>query len=148
MIFCWGMSKNVQSLQNLFSLYEKASAQVVRKDKSIVYTSFIYSQCIKRIIIFLGFTQSTSNDINFNYLCIPMFKRKPRRRHLQHIADKIKCMLDTWKGSILSIMGRVQLVNSIIHSMLLYNFMIYSWLIFLIKDIENGPVIVFGLVTL
>lgn len=66
-----------------------------------------------------------------------MFKGKPRKRHLQHIADKIKCKQATWKGSILSIMGRVLLVNLIIHSMLLYNFMIYFWLISLLKDIDK-----------
>lgn len=34
-------------------------------------------------------------------------------------------------------MGRVQLVNSIIKSMILYNFHIYSWLISLLKTIDS-----------
>jgi len=43
------------------------------------------------------------------------------------IADKIKNKLATWKGRILSIMGRVQLVKSIIHGMLVYSFHVYLW---------------------
>jgi len=36
------------------------------------------------------------------------------------IADRIKTKLATWKGFLLSIMGRVQLVKSIVHGMLVY----------------------------
>lgn len=38
-----------------------------------------------------------------------------------------KQKLATWKGTSLSIMGRVQLVKSIIHGMLVYSFHVYMW---------------------
>jgi len=41
------------------------------------------------------------------------------------ITDRIKTKLSTWKGTSLSIMGRVQLVKSIIHGMLVYSFHVY-----------------------
>lgn len=56
-----------------------------------------------------------------------MFRGKPRRNHLLPIVDRIKTKLASWKGSLLSIMGRVQLVKSIILSMLVYSFHIYAW---------------------
>ncbi|GAU50263.1 hypothetical protein TSUD_409090 [Trifolium subterraneum] len=52
---------------------------------------------------------------------------RPKTVHLQSIADKIKAKLASWKGHLLSMMGRIQLVNSVIHGMLIYSFKIYSW---------------------
>ncbi|XP_019447391.1 PREDICTED: uncharacterized protein LOC109350622 [Lupinus angustifolius] len=54
-------------------------------------------------------------------------KGKPKSVHLQPIADKILTKLGTWKGKLISIMGRVELVRSIIQSMLLFSFQIYKW---------------------
>ena len=63
--------------------------------------------------------------IPFKYLGCPIFKGKPRCIHFRAIVDKIKVKLTSWKGSLLSIMGRVQLVKSIVHGMLVYSFHIY-----------------------
>lgn len=68
---------------------------------------------------------------------MPLFQGKPRSRHFQPIADKIKAKLSTWKGSLLSIIGRVQLVQPIIHGMIAYSFHVYSWPISLIKTVES-----------
>jgi hypothetical protein len=65
--------------------------------------------------------------ISFNYLGCPIFIGKPKTVYFQSIADKIKVKLASWKGALLSIMGRVQLVKSIIHGMLVYSFHIYAW---------------------
>jgi hypothetical protein len=72
----------------------------------------------------LGFTVGT---VPFQYLGCPIFQGKPKVIHFRMIADKIKNKLATSKGRILSIMGRVQLVKSIIHGMLVYSFHIYLW---------------------
>jgi mannosylglycoprotein endo-beta-mannosidase len=73
----------------------------------------------------------------FNYLGVPIFKGKPKACHLQPIADKIKLKLSAWKASLLSIAGRVQLVKSVIQSMLTYSISIYSLLVSLLKDLEK-----------
>jgi hypothetical protein len=72
----------------------------------------------------LGFTAGT---IPFTYLGCPIFVGKPRAIQFQAMADRIKVKLATWKGSLLSIMGRVQLVRSVIHGMLVYSFHVYWW---------------------
>jgi len=43
------------------------------------------------------------------------------------ITDRIKNKLATWKGRILSVLGRVQLVKSIIHGVVVYSFHVYLW---------------------
>lgn len=69
----------------------------------------------------------------FTYLGIPIFKGKP----LQPIADRIKSKLAAWKASLLSIAGRVQLVKTIIHGMMLYSFLGDTWPISLIKKVDR-----------
>lgn len=68
---------------------------------------------------------------------MPLFKGKPRRVHLQPIADKIKNKLAGWKGSMLSIMGRVRLVRAIIFGMISYNFHVYSWPKSLLNQVDG-----------
>lgn len=88
-------------------------------------------QLIKNL---LGFA---SGSLPFTHFGVPIFKGKPRVIYLQSIADRIRTKLSAWQESLLSIMGKVQLVNSIISGMLLYSFHIYAWPIALIKTVDR-----------
>lgn len=57
--------------------------------------------------------------------------------YLMPIADKIKSKLASWKGSLLSIIGRVELVRSFIQGMLVYSFQNFAWPLSLIKQIDK-----------
>jgi len=57
--------------------------------------------------------------------------------YFQPFVDIIKSKLAASKASLLSLAGRVQLVKSVIHSMLLRTFAIYSWPVSLIRDLEK-----------
>jgi hypothetical protein len=83
---------------------------------------------------FIGFN---IGSFPFMYLGIPIFKGKPKVSYLQPVADKIKAKLASWKASLLSIAGRVQLVKSVIQGMLVYSISIYSWPISLLKGLER-----------
>ena len=74
----------------------------------------------------------------FMYLGVPIFKGKPKACFLQPIADKISSKLTAWKASLLSMAGRIQLVKSVIQSMLIYSITIYSWPSGLIKEVEKN----------
>jgi len=76
-------------------------------------------------------------SLPFQYLGCPIFQGKPKCVHFQPIVDRIKVKLATWKGVLLSIMGRVQLVKSIVHGMLVYSFHIYRWPIRLLKILDR-----------
>ena len=56
-----------------------------------------------------------------------MFKGKPKAIHFQPISDKIRVKLATWKASLPSIAGRVQMVKSVIHNRLNYSFDLLSF---------------------
>jgi len=56
----------------------------------------------------------------------------------QPLADKIKLKLASWKASLLSMTGRIQLVRSVIQSMLTYSISIYNWPTSLLKELEKS----------
>ncbi|PNX55034.1 hypothetical protein L195_g048658, partial [Trifolium pratense] len=82
----------------------------------------------------LGFS---IGSLPFIYLGVPIFKGKPKTCHFAPIFDKIKLKLAKWKASLLSYSGRVQLLKSVIQSMLIYSITIYSWPVSVIKDLEK-----------
>lgn len=134
MIFCRGTRKNLRALIELFKLYGEASGQIISLNKCTFYSGAIPDWRLHSIANVLGVS---AGRLPFTYLGVPIFKGKPKRAHLLPIADKIKLKLATWKGSLLSIMGRVQLVKSVIHGMLLYSFQIYPWPVSLLSTIDT-----------
>jgi len=81
-----------------------------------------------------GFSVGT---LPFQYLGCPIFQGKPKCIHFEPIVDHIKVKLATWKGVLLCIMGRVQLVKSIVHDMLAYSFHIYRWHVCLLHMLDR-----------
>jgi len=53
----------------------------------------------------------------------------------QPIADRVKSHLTSWKVKCLNMMGHVQLVNSVISSIISYSFHIYKLYINLLKEV-------------
>lgn len=53
-------------------------------------------------------------------------------------ADKILTKLVAWKGSLVSIMGRVELVKTVIQSMVMHSFQVYTWPISLLKHLDKS----------
>ncbi|XP_039682998.1 uncharacterized protein [Medicago truncatula] len=124
MIFCTGLKSNIRELLRIFQRYSKVSGQVINNAKNRFYTGAMSGTRTHMIASLLGFSVGT---VPFQYLGCTIFQGKPKAIHFRGIIDKIKNKLATWKGRILSIMGRVQLVKSIIHGMLVYSFHVYLW---------------------
>jgi len=69
---------------------------------------------------------SSHGCLPFNYLGVPIFIGAPKCQFLQPLADKVKLKLASWKGKSLSLMGHIQLVNTVITEFLAYNFNMYK----------------------
>lgn len=82
----------------------------------------------------LGFKQGS---LPFTYLGVPLFVRRPHVRHLRPISDCIRSKMLSCKYSLLSIMGRIHFIKSIINGIMLYSFYIYSWPRKLLKEIDS-----------
>lgn len=134
MVFCKGGKRNLANLMALFQEYGEISGQLLSLDKCKFYTNSASVRRSAALSDTLGFN---AGQLPFVYLGVPLFEGKPRKCHLQPIADKIRLKLASWKGSLLSIMGRIQLVKSIIRGMLSYSFHVYAWPVSLLKLIDK-----------
>lgn len=134
MVLCKGSKRNLSNLLALFAEYAYTSGQCLSIGKCRFYAGGMNSSRVQQLKNMLGLPPGS---LPLTYLGVPMFKGKPRVTHLQPIADRIKAKLSAWKGSLLSLMGRVQLVNSVISGMLLYSFHIYARPISLIKTVDG-----------
>ena len=133
-ICCTGTHKNIKCLMQVFTAYSEVSDQLVNFEKSKLFTGAMIPSISRNLARLSGFSLGA---IPFNYLGCPIFQGRPRRAHFQEIVDRINVKLASWKGSLLTIMGRVQLVKSIIHGMLVYSFHIYRWPQNLLKMLDR-----------
>ncbi|GAU27921.1 hypothetical protein TSUD_160160 [Trifolium subterraneum] len=134
LVFCKGNLSGLKTLNDLFDKYALESGQVINTSKSTIFSGSITPGRLNLIVQLLNFKLGS---LPFIYLGVPIFRGKPKTCHLQPVADKIKLKLSAWKASLLSIAGRVQLVRSVIQSMLIYSITLYSWPVALLKDIEK-----------
>lgn len=135
LIFCKGTLANVKNLMHLLEGYGNYSGQLINAQKSKFYTGSIPLSKINAICSLTGFSQGC---IPLNYLGILLFKGKPKSIYLKPIVDKIQLRLNAWKGTLLTFMGRVQLVNAVICSMLTYSFHVYKWPSILISVVAKA----------
>ncbi|KAI5384612.1 hypothetical protein KIW84_071568 [Lathyrus oleraceus] len=130
----WRKLSNIDSLLELFQNYANISGQKISPSKSLIYVGSISNNRLYVIAHELGFN---IGDSTFTYLGVPIFRGKPKSKHLSPIVDSIKNQLSAWKTSLISIAGRVQLVKSVIQSLLLYSILIYSSHIGHLKQVEK-----------
>jgi len=134
MVYYKGNVSGLEYLKEIFTRYALDSGQMINTSKSTFFPRAISTARTGQIQQLLNFN---IGSLPFDYLGVPFFKGKPKVFNLQPVADKIKAKLSTWKTSLLSMAGRIQLVRYVIQRMLMYSIFIYSWLCSLIKDVEK-----------
>ncbi|XP_058783255.1 uncharacterized protein LOC131657925 [Vicia villosa] len=134
MIFCRGDQKSLSNISNLLNTYAEHSGQFCSKHKSLIYAGGMSSSRHKILADIIGFKMAYPPLL---YLGAPIFIGKPKASHFLFLADKIKLKLAAWKGSMLTMAGRVQLVKAVIHSMLIHCMTVYYWPSSIIKLIDK-----------
>ena len=134
MLFCKGTSANIQVLSDIFVRYAQISGQLINPQKSTIYAGSMSHSRILNVSNSLGFGIGT---IPFLYLGVPFFKGKPKAIHFQPLVDRIKIKLASWKASLLSFAGRLELIRSVVQGMMIYSISIYSWPVNLIKELDK-----------
>ncbi|CAN6545200.1 unnamed protein product [Malus baccata var. baccata] len=133
-IFCRSDGVTLRNLQGFFDRYSRAFGQFINKAKSTFYLGSTSRNRKAMVKSYLGFKEGKAP---FVYLGVPIFCGKPKRSHLQALADKAKAKLTGWKGKLLSMAGRVQLTQSVFQSMLLHNFSVYKWPSSLLRSLSR-----------
>jgi len=134
MVFCKGNFFCLQALKELFTRYANCSGQIINLSKSSIHVGGVSNDRLNHMVNLIGFEIGT---LPFTYLGAPIFKGKPKRIYFQPIADKIKIKLASWKASLLLMACRVQLVNSVIQSMVVHTMSVFSWPTIIRRDIEK-----------
>ena len=71
------------------------------------------------------------------YLGLPLHDRKLQVKDWRFLIDKVEKKLQNWKGQLLSIGGRITLINAVLSAMPLYAFSLYRVPSTVIKDIDK-----------
>lgn len=134
MVFCKGKITCINELKQLFTDYANCSGQLINPSKSLIFSNSIFEPRMQNIVNQLGFN---IGSLPFTYLGVPIFKGRPKAAYPRPIADKAILKLASWKASLLSMAGRVQLVKSVIYSMLTHSLTVYDWPVSLLKELEK-----------
>ncbi|KAL6134653.1 hypothetical protein ACLB2K_066881 [Fragaria x ananassa] len=134
MIFTQGRFKYLRNLMSFMEEYAQNFGQAINTTKSQLFLSKSAIPRQMRITNILGINMSV---FPFTYLGVPIFVGRPKSAFLLPIADRIEAKLSSWKGRLLSQAGRLQLIESVIQSQLLYSFQVYEWSQELIKKVQR-----------
>jgi len=120
---------DVTNLKVLLYFFEDFSGLSINFAKSfLVY----FGKFDNRGVMLTGILNCTLDSLPLKYMSLPSNPYKQGRRKLQPLIDKFYKKNSCWKGSTLSIGGRVILINYVLSALPLYYlsfFKIPSWVI-------------------
>lgn len=100
----------VLALKNMLNNYGLASGYIVNLDKSSFFST--NKATVQQCNILKQITGFGRGYIPFQYLGVPIFQGVPKTKYFQEITNKAITHLQNWKGRMLSMMSRIQMVNS------------------------------------
>ncbi|XP_026397126.1 uncharacterized protein LOC113291852 [Papaver somniferum] len=106
----------------IFEEYGHDSGQYISAAKCTIFSS---KHITDRASIIAASYDIRMGTLPFRYLGVPIFQGKPKKSHLNGIMDIIKLKFAAWKCKSLSMMGRVEIVKTVIFSSALYSFHVY-----------------------
>ncbi|XP_062085745.1 uncharacterized protein LOC133791852 [Humulus lupulus] len=112
-IFCKGVHNSVQIIKESFSDFCCASGLTANKDKSQVYFGGVAEDEAQNLLEGLHFTEG---HFPLKYLGVPLRTTRWKAGDCSRIIKKIQSKLHTWASRHLSLVGRVQLINSVLLS--------------------------------
>ena len=123
LVFCRAENKSLRNFSTFLKTYGAFSGQYINNSKSSFFTmdnSARFFTKIQRIL------SCSHGCLPLNYLGLPIFVAAPKSHFLQPLADKVKLKLASWKGKYVSMMGQIQLVNTVITGILVHSFNLYK----------------------
>ena len=134
LLFCAASVSNAKQLFTILRDYAESSGQFFNPDKSkVFFGSRVSSRTCRLVQRTLGISQGS---LPFSYPGAPIFRGIPRRANFQPLADRILAKFSSWKGSSLSMAGRLCLVESVIMSSFVHSMMVSRWPGTLLKDLD------------
>lgn len=116
---------SIKLIREVSTTYGATYGQIINRKKTKFHVRAMTTQRAGTIQTWLAFQQG---QISFSYTECPIFKGNPKVINFQRISHKIRTKLASWNMTLLSIMGKVQLIKFIVQSMLAYYSHIYMCL--------------------
>ncbi|WVZ96211.1 hypothetical protein U9M48_041878, partial [Paspalum notatum var. saurae] len=106
--------KKARNMKALLCMFEKISGLKINFHKSEI---FCFGQAKECESIYSCLFGCRPGSFPFRYLGIPMHHRKLRNSDWAHIEERFEKRLIGWKGKLLSVGGRLVLINSVLSSL-------------------------------
>ncbi|KAL2497861.1 Uncharacterized protein Adt_23411 [Abeliophyllum distichum] len=117
-IFANGQKQSIRRVLHCIEHYERASGQLVNRDKSgIILPRRATIQQIHRLEHLTGFRHQQQP---FTYLGVPLFKGHRKTFLYDDLIQKIRSRISGWASRLLSPGGRITLIRSVLSSLPLY----------------------------
>jgi hypothetical protein len=123
LLFCRAISRDWGRLSNLLECYERASGQLLNKEKTSLFFSRNTSQDAREYIQRLSGVPSTQRYDK--YLGLPALVGKSRVREFQNIKDRVWKKLHDWKTKFLSQAGKEILLKAVIQAIPTYSMSVF-----------------------
>jgi hypothetical protein len=112
LFFCKAIEIECYALQQILTLYERASGQKINTDKTTLFFSQNASPNVKPTILNIFGTSPTTQFEK--YLGLPPFIGRSKKQAFFEIKDRIWRKLQGWKENFLSQAGKEILIKAII----------------------------------
>lgn len=98
--------------------YEQVSGQLINKDKISFYMHANVSHVVTQVME--DITGFNRGKFSFAYLGCLIFYSRKRKDNYDDLLKKVKVKLHSWKGKLLSFIGKATLISSVLQSMPLH----------------------------
>jgi hypothetical protein len=95
-------------------MFEKLSGLKINFHKSEL---FYFGEAKERAMDFVQMFGCKEGSLPFRYLGIPMNVHKIRNKDWRQVEESFQKKLSSWKGKLLSVGGRLVLINSVLSSL-------------------------------
>jgi len=111
LLFSRGDVDSVSQLFEVFSLFSVASGLKANQAKSSIYLGGVSMSVQDSIVTKFNFIKG---ELPFRYLGIPLSSKKLSVIQCQPLVKKIICRIEKWSSKLLSYIGRLQLIKSVL----------------------------------
>lgn len=112
-----GESKDLRNIKLILFLFEGISRLAINFSKTCLFPRELR---VSPSLVDLATLNCSTNVLPISYLGIPIAGRRSRRQDWEFLIQKIKDRLTSWKVNLVSLGGRLTLINSILSALPTY----------------------------
>ncbi|XP_030930993.1 uncharacterized protein LOC115956857 [Quercus lobata] len=133
LLFCRASLEDLQVIQNILSLYEKASGQKLNREKTIIFFSkAVHGDTKNQLSNFLQVPEVKEYE---KYLGLPAVVGRNKTESLNYIKERVWSKLQGWKEKLLSQAGREILLKAVVQAIPTFAMSCFKLLVWrLLKD--------------